>query len=252
MNERARDPDVDHGVDRPESGGDGDRPPTGHPSRPPLVAMVVVGLVGLVVLVLFLRSAGLSSQSVTASMLDEEETVVGPGAVTIDLGSVTVTGELGAEWIQRERCPGWVQFNSLEGDATTVHVIATTGVPDPATGRLLPVDDHVAWLASEAGIDVADPESTTLLGEPAVRGPLVAASGAPEDALVAACREASGRGGSGIRGPAAGFDQYLVATDAPVEGVGTVVVLGAAWVGGDIDLATSEARDLAASLERGP
>lgn len=237
-------------VDGPPTG-----PPTGRPAgpgrtppRPPIAALVVVGLVGLAILGLFLRSAGGSTASMTASMLDEDESIVGPGRVALDLGDGALVGRLESEWIQRERCPGWVQFNSLDGDATTLHVIATTGAPDVADERLVPVTDYLEWLEREAGLVVADARPTTLLGQPAVRGRLTAVPDAPEDALVAAC--APSDGGSGIRGPAAGFDQELVVTRAPVEGLGTVLVLGAAWVGGDVDLAAREARGLAESLRR--
>lgn len=219
------------------------------PSRPPVVAMVVVGLVGVVILGLFLRSAGFATGSVAESMLDDGESIVEAGPVTLEVGDVTLTGTLGHDWILRERCDGWVQFNSLDdGDATTVHVIATASAPDMGTRSLVPVDDYPEWLANSAGVRIDDPAETRLLGHAAVSGRLVAEPYADDAALLAACHEPDGSGGSGIRGPAAGFDQYLVATTGPVEGLGSVLVLGAAWVGGDVDLAAAEADGLASSL----
>ncbi len=224
-------------------------PTTSPPPRPPLIAMVVVGVVGVVILALFLRSAGLATGSVAESILDEGESIVEAGPVTLEVGDVTLTGTLDHDWILRERCDGWVQLNSLEdGDATTVHVIATSGAPDMTTRTLVAVTDYPAWLATSAGIRIDDAAGTRLLGQPAVAGRLVADAGADEAALLAACRESDGSGGSGIRGPAAGFDQYLVATTGPVDGLGSVLVLGAAWVGGDPDLAADEADGLASSL----
>lgn len=218
------------------------------PTRPPRIALVVVAVIGLVVLGLFLYSAQTASGSMAESLMDEDEELVGPGEVEVDLGAAVLTGELSEQWVQHERCPGWVQFTSTGGDATTLHVIASTGVPDLGRERLVAVDDQVDWLAREVGVRVSPSESTTLLGAPAVRGPLVADADAPEEALLAACREDDDRGGTGIRGPAAGFEQYLVATRGPVGDLGTVLVLGAAWVDGDIGLASREARGLAASL----
>lgn len=219
------------------------------PPRPPVLAMVVVGLVGIVILGLFLRSAGFATGSVAESMLDDGESIVEAGPVTLQVGEATVTGILDHDWILRERCDGWVQLNSLEdGDATTVHLIATRNAPEMTSRSLVPVDDYPAWLARSAGVHLADPADTRLLGHPALAGRLVADPGADETALLAACHEPDGSGGSGIRGPAAGFDQYLVASAGPVEGLGNVLVLGAAWVGGDIDLAADEARGLGQSL----
>lgn len=216
--------------------------------RPPLLAMVVVGVVGLVVLGLFLRSGGLGTQSLTESLLDGDEEVVGPGEVRLDLGGAVVSADLSDPWIRRERCPGWVQLTSMDGDATRVHVIATAGAPDIATGGLVAVDDYAAWLGSEIGV-VQDPSSeTSMLGVPATAGPLVAPDDAPREALLAACVEDDGDVGTGIRGPAAGFDQDLVITTQPVDELGHVLVLGSAWVGGDLRVAGAEARRVATSL----
>lgn len=211
--------------------------------------MVVVGLIGVVVLGFFINTAGLSSDTFRQSVLDEDEELVGPGAVTFDLGGLEVAGTLQERWIQRDRCPGWIQLNSLEGDATTVHVVMTGFAPDMQQRVLVPVDDYAAWLADEAGVRFLDPTDTTLLGVPAIAGRLTADPGANEEQLLVACREEDGSGGTGIRGPAAGFEQELVVTTEPVQGEATVMVLGAAWVSGDIDLAAAEARSLASSLE---
>lgn len=228
--------------------GGGTRAGDGAP-RPSRVAMVVVAVVGIAVLGLFLRSAGLGNLSFTQSVLDEDEAVVGPGTVPLDLGSGEVTADLSQSWILRERCPGWVQLTSMDGDATRVHVIATPGVPDVATGRLEPVEDYAAWLASEVEVTMASSEPTSVLGVPATAGRLVAEDGAPREALLAACGEPDGSVGTGIRGPAAGFEQDLVVTTGPVDGLGHVLVLGSAWVGGDIQAASREARRVSASLE---
>jgi hypothetical protein len=232
--------------DTPADGAAGASPPEA--DRPPLVAMVVVGLVGVVILALFLRSGGLGSQSLAGSLLDEDESTVGPGTVTLPLGPARVTTDLAGEWIVRERCAGWTQLTSADGDATRVHLIATEGVPDPATGRITEVADYLDWLASEVGILQSTPSDTRLLDTPARAGRLTAAEGAPREALVAACAEDDGAVATGIRGPAAGFDQELVATRGRVDALGHVLVLGSAWVGGDIEVAAPAARRIASTL----
>lgn len=246
---------VDPGDDRrPGSGLDvdlsgHDRGPTDGgsapgPRRPPLLAMVVVGaLMAAALLALFW-----SGRSVNDDLLDADESTQAAGTATFDLGAATVAGEVDTEWIRRERCPGWIQLNSAAGDATTLHVVATTAAPDANRGELVDVDDLPAWWASDIGVRFAAPTSTMLLDTPAVSGRLTADADAPEEALLVACEEASGAAGIGIRGPAAGFEQYAVATTEPVPGLGTVLVLGAAWVGGDIDLARDEAALLAETL----
>lgn len=226
-------------TDRPTVGPDRDQP-----HRPPLVAMVVVGLVMAATLFALFRSGS----SATEQLLDEDEVEQPAGTATFELGSAVVTGELDHDWIRRERCPGWIQLNSLAGDATTVHLVVTDAAPDLATRTLVEVDDLPGWWADAIDVTVEPSRATTLLDTPAVEGPLVDGPDAPEEGLLVACREADGSAGSGIRGPAGGFTQYAVATTAPVPGVGTVLVLGAAWVGGDPDLARDEAARLGETL----
>lgn len=233
---------------QPERPGTDDAPADafGASRRPPLVAMVVVGAVMALTLFALFRAGG----DVTEVLLDEGESAQPAGSATFDLGTATLVGRLDDEWIRRERCPGWIQLNSMDGDATTIHVVATAGAPDAEQGDLVDVADLPTWWADEIGVQVAPSTTTSLLDTPAVAGRLHAGTAAPEEALLLACEEADGSAGIGIKGPAAGFEQYVVATTEPVPGLGTVVVLGAAWVGGDIDLARAEAAGLAASLSR--
>ena len=141
-------------TDRPTAGPDRDQP-----NRPPLVA---IGVVMVATLFALFRSGS----TATEQLLDEDEVEQQAGTATFALGPVVLTGELDHDWIRRERCPGWIQLNSLEGDATTVHLIVTDAAPDLESRTLVEVDDLPGWWADAIDVTVDPSRSTTLLDTP--------------------------------------------------------------------------------------
>lgn len=211
-----------------------DEGPSG-PSRTGIVVTIALALTIVVVTALSLQGAG-------GRGLDEDEELLAAGVHTLEFGSATLTGELVGEWVARPRCDRWLQLNDAANDANTIHVAHLDAVPSRGDGTdrvdivmEAPPEDVVAWLADRS-ILMEDATTFEVDGRPAVAGRLVAGEGVVANDAIVACGELDGIAGTGMLGPQAGFDQYM----AVIETDGApVVVVGAAWVGGDIDVAAT-------------
>ncbi len=210
------------------------------PSRTGVIVTIAIALTIVVITALSLRDAGGRS-------LDDEEDFLDAGQHALEFGDVTLTGELTGDWIARPRCDRWVQLNDATNDANTIHLVHLDAVPSRGDGTDQ-VDivmeetptDVVAWLAQRS-ILLEDTTSLEVDGHPATAGHLVAGDGIVANDAIMACGDLPGVAGTGMLGPQAGFDQYLVVIETP--GV-PVLVIGAAWVGGDIEASGAAVRAL--------
>lgn len=205
------------------------------PSRTGIVVTIAIALTVVIVTAVSLSGAG-------GRGLDDEEEFLESGTHALDFGAVTLTGELTGDWIARPRCDRWLQLYDATNDANTIHLVHLDAVPSRGDGtdqvdivmEETP-DDVVAWLAQRS-ILLEGPQTLDVDGRPAVAGRLTAGEGIVSNDAIMACGALPGPAGTGMLGPQAGFNQYLVVIDTVDV---PVLVIGAAWVGGDVDAATA-------------
>lgn len=215
------------------------------PSR---TALIVVGASVILLGVL----AGLGVVRTAPELtLGSGEVLLEPGRQTFTVGGATIQADLhDATWVQRERCPRWVQLNVLDDHATSVHLVWMDAVPEASTAasvRLVqPPADLTTWWRDQLQLRVDALDTRSMDGLPTTRVGLHATPSARvEDGLVA-CGDPGGPAATGLRGPAAGWQQEVTIVD--VDGT-ALLVIAAAWTGGDLERSRAVVDELVATAQ---
>lgn len=215
------------------------------PSR---TALVLVGasviLLGVLAGVGVLRTA-------PEQTLGTGETLVEQGPQTFTVGDAVIQADLHDQpWVVRERCPRWMQLNVLDDHATSVHLVWVDAVPQPATAgsvRLVePPSDLAAWWRDQLHLRVEELTTSPMGGLPTSRVALHATPASRVEDGLTACGTLGGPAATGLRGPAAGWQQEVTLVD--VDGT-ALLVIAAAWTGGDLERSRAVVDDLVATGE---
>jgi hypothetical protein len=138
--------------------------------------------------------------------------------------------------VQRERCPRWVQLTVLDDHATSVHLAWLDAVPLPSTATSVqlvePPPDLAAWWRDQLRLRVEGLATPSMGGLPTVRVALQATPDSQRQDGLVACGTLGGPAATGLRGPAAGWQQEVTVVD--VDGT-ALLVIASAWTGGDMD-----------------
>lgn len=205
------------------------------PSR---TAIVLVAVVALAVAVL----AGVGAVTVGGGrVLDDDERLLEGGRHHLDVGPATLAADLPGDWVARDRCPRWLQLADAGDDATTLHIVWLDAVPLPSDAErvelVAPPPDLATWWEQQLDLAVTPIGRGSLDGRTVVRYDLDATEEARRPDGLVACGERGGLAATGMRGPAARFDQQVAVVD--LEGDVPLLLVAAAYAGGDLDRAVA-------------